>query len=611
MTNNKTETNESMLQTTSSQSKLNIAVAKFGKSSQRLDPIRIELHNDKTSILKEDIKEIGVDAHKQKQGVMTFQKTVQSKMTAGLSTVDCLNQTAEGEINSLPQNDNHGSSQKRTPSRSKFRNAVIKSAVISQALNQVGLVDPEKPENWGDAKYLIRLCDTNYSPLETVRINYEPLGTFSRSRILKHLQARHVKTNESLAKIELVKLLISSVEEERRAEIDKLTNAEGEFQELSRREQSGAVYAVGRNDKGQCGLGLDFNSTKQVDWFTVIPVTRGMGVQQVTSCDDITFAVVPPERDDDPSMVFTWGGCKIGPTGLDLDESESEASMQNLKPSAVKFQINETPIPIHNLCGEQISQLAVGSSHGTAVTVGGDIYTWGDDTSGILGTCNTERKKTKVARIRHGPSMLLVKSFQNPDQNVQFVQVASGAKHTCALARNGDIYSWGYGVQGRLGVGEQRFKTPNGEVEDAKEHHSIFIDRPRLCMTMGVKMRKVSCGAQHTLAVSASGQIFAWGCGDNGRLGTGDLLDRWSPSRVSTLRKHHAVDISAGTWHSACVTIVPPLKRMGWLYTWVSKSWIPAYIRARLWKNESLFHHFTALQIITRAPDFMDNLVWV
>lgn len=34
--------------------------------------------------------------------------------------------------------------------------------------------------------------------------------------------------------------------------------------------------------------------------------------------------------------------------------------------------------------------------------------------------------------------------------------------------------------------------------------------------------RKISCGAAHTACVTASGQLFVWGCGDGGRLGLGE-----------------------------------------------------------------------------------------
>ena len=35
---------------------------------------------------------------------------------------------------------------------------------------------------------------------------------------------------------------------------------------------------------------------------------------------------------------------------------------------------------------------------------------------------------------------------------------------------------------------------------------------------LGVSIRQVACGKSHVLALSADQQVYAWGCGDNGKL---------------------------------------------------------------------------------------------
>lgn len=43
------------------------------------------------------------------------------------------------------------------------------------------------------------------------------------------------------------------------------------------------------------------------------------------------------------------------------------------------------------------------------------------------------------------------------------------------------------------------------------------------------KIAKVACGWRHTLALTASGKVFAWGRGNNGQLGIGKCLDMYAP----------------------------------------------------------------------------------
>lgn len=67
----------------------------------------------------------------------------------------------------------------------------------------------------------------------------------------------------------------------------------------------------------------------------------------------------------------------------------------------------------------------------------------------------------------------------------------------------------------------------------------------------------LAAGAEHSLAVSASGQIFSWGCGSNGRLGHAQSSNRlwfWNrneatPRLVQSFTEK-AVSVSCGHMHS-------------------------------------------------------------
>lgn len=50
---------------------------------------------------------------------------------------------------------------------------------------------------------------------------------------------------------------------------------------------------------------------------------------------------------------------------------------------------------------------------------------------------------------------------------------------------------------------------------------------------LGFEVVEVSCGASHMLAVTNEHEVFAWGRGDNGRLGLGSQDSHSSPQQVS------------------------------------------------------------------------------
>lgn len=51
------------------------------------------------------------------------------------------------------------------------------------------------------------------------------------------------------------------------------------------------------------------------------------------------------------------------------------------------------------------------------------------------------------------------------------------------------------------------------------------------CSLPSAPSPQVACGFAYTAAVTASGELFTWGAGENGRLGLGDVEDRHTPSR--------------------------------------------------------------------------------
>eukprot|EP00930_Biecheleria_cincta_P083362 TRINITY_DN72947_c0_g1_i1.p1 TRINITY_DN72947_c0_g1~~TRINITY_DN72947_c0_g1_i1.p1 ORF type:complete len:749 (-),score=181.83 TRINITY_DN72947_c0_g1_i1:31-2277(-) len=66
---------------------------------------------------------------------------------------------------------------------------------------------------------------------------------------------------------------------------------------------------------------------------------------------------------------------------------------------------------------------------------------------------------------------------------------------------------------------------------------------------------KVSCGNNHTLLLSNTGAVFAFGEGANGQLGLGDKLRSTAvPTCVESLANYQVVDLAAGNAHSCAVT---------------------------------------------------------
>jgi alpha-tubulin suppressor-like RCC1 family protein len=139
-----------------------------------------------------------------------------------------------------------------------------------------------------------------------------------------------------------------------------------------------------------------------------------------------------------------------------------------------------------------------------------------------------------------------------------FPEVCAGAGHTACLLRSSaasepptanSLYTWGQGEDGQLG-----------------HHDSEDIYRPKEVADLAdVELATVSCGAHHTIAVTAAPkrEVYAWGWGDFGRLGNGDPGDRLAPTPITALSGIPVLHVACGDSHCLVVAVDGKLYSFG------------------------------------------------
>ncbi|CAH8497293.1 unnamed protein product [Schistosoma turkestanicum] len=89
----------------------------------------------------------------------------------------------------------------------------------------------------------------------------------------------------------------------------------------------------------------------------------------------------------------------------------------------------------------------------------------------------------------------------------------------------------------------------------------IAVDRP---LSFTIKVKSISCGLGFLLCLTCSGQVFSQGIGSRGQLGLGDLTDRTELTIIKALQILTVTQISAGNWHSVCLTDTGDVYTWGW-----------------------------------------------
>lgn len=150
--------------------------------------------------------------------------------------------------------------------------------------------------------------------------------------------------------------------------------------------------------------------------------------------------------------------------------------------------------------------IAAGANHACAITSGGGLACWGDNTAGQLGV---------AVAGGHTPREVFASGV---------TRVAAGTNHTCAI-HQGQVKCWGSNLAGQLGVGS----TGTGG------------SSPQVVTLAGAT--QLAAGASHTCAVVGGGAVSCWGANGSGQLGTGSLVAHTSP--FASLVTSGAIQIAA------------------------------------------------------------------
>ncbi|RVE74076.1 hypothetical protein OJAV_G00037550 [Oryzias javanicus] len=271
----------------------------------------------------------------------------------------------------------------------------------------------------------------------------------------------------------------------------------------------GKIYACGEATNGRLGLGLSSGTIQ-------IP-------RQISALSNYVVKKVAVHSGGRHAMALTVDG-KVFSWGEGDDGKLGHFSRMNC----------DKPRLIEALKTKRIRDIACGSSHSAAITSSGELYSWGLGEYGRLGHGdNTTQLRPKLVKVLLGHRV---------------IQVACGSRdaQTLALTDEGLVFSWGDGDFGKLGRG-------------GSEGCNIPQNIERL---NGQGVCQIECGAQFSLALTKSGVVWTWGKGDYFRLGHGTDVHVRKPQIVEGLRGKKIVHVAVGALHCLAVT------DSGQVYAW-------------------------------------------
>jgi alpha-tubulin suppressor-like RCC1 family protein len=287
----------------------------------------------------------------------------------------------------------------------------------------------------------------------------------------------------------------------------------------------GQLYALGENRSGQLG-DAPFTSCDPpgpTPTRVSLPGATGPPIQVATG-EAYSLALTPT------GQLYSFGANFYGQLGRPPNDPNDP---------------NPTPVALSGATGP-VTAIAAGGAHSLALTSTGQLYAFGDDQKGQLGSADTNTNPHAT------PTPVGVPGATGP-----VARVAAGAEHSLAVTSTGQLYAFGDNHYGELG------NTTNNNTDNPNP-------TPELVTLPGATgpVAKVAAGGAHSLALTTTGQLYAFGDNYYGELGNATNTHTSDPNPTPQLvtlpgATGPVAQIAAGDAHSLALTTTGELYAFG------------------------------------------------
>ncbi|XP_013200731.1 probable E3 ubiquitin-protein ligase HERC4 [Amyelois transitella] len=261
--------------------------------------------------------------------------------------------------------------------------------------------------------------------------------------------------------------------------------------------QGGHLYSCGSNEVGQLGRHTekDGKSPGLVEKFKEFKIlTVACGIQHSLAVNEW-------------GIPYGWGCNSMGQLGVDVSDMHSQ----------------NVPCVVKGLATKHVIQIACGFYHSVALTINGDLYSWGANSYGQCGLGTMTNKEMKPQQI-------------TSLYGVPIALIACGSNHTFVLSKSGAVFGWGKNSHGQLGLQD-------------KENRCYPVHLKTL---RNVKVCHIACGEDFTVFLTLDGGVFTCGVGEYGQTGHGTTRDELVPRKVMELMGSTVTQVACGRRHVLC-----------------------------------------------------------
>ncbi|KAI4307585.1 hypothetical protein L6164_030757 [Bauhinia variegata] len=215
----------------------------------------------------------------------------------------------------------------------------------------------------------------------------------------------------------------------------------------------------------------------------------------------------------DVGEVYTWGWKECIPSGKVFGEPSTGVSLEK-----------DTPEKPSSFLTEQVSPRSQGSR-----STGGTV-------SSTSGEESTKRRRVSLAKQTAESSstgddtQTALPCLVTLNPGVRITSVAAGGRHTLALSDIGQVWGWGYGGEGQLGLGSRIRMVSTPHLVPCIDSSSYGKDRSTALArgnmnsegqnfrVPGNYVKGIACGGRHSAVITDAGALLTFGWGLYGQV---------------------------------------------------------------------------------------------
>jgi alpha-tubulin suppressor-like RCC1 family protein len=280
----------------------------------------------------------------------------------------------------------------------------------------------------------------------------------------------------------------------------------------------GTVYTFGENTYGQLGD----NTTIQRN----IPIKVLKGIYNGTTNlgDNLSNPIISVSSGTFHSTalaadgtIYTFGQNTYGQLG------DNTTNNRTLPVKVLKGTYSGTTFLGDNP-NNPIVKLAGGGFHNLVLAADGLVYGFGWNVNSQLGDNSSVQRNIPVKVLK---GIYTGTTFLGDNANNPIISIATGYKHSMALAADGSIYAFGDNAYGQIGDNTKTQRNTPVKVLKGAYTGTTFIGD-----NINNPIVAVSGGEYHSIALAADGTVYTYGYNVNGQLGDNTTNDKAIPIKV-------------------------------------------------------------------------------